>query len=121
MEKAEKYLKFIEFSQVDASEAGMFYFVDNLEKGELIKLIKQVQKDAWNEALNKAAENATVILHKSGKQIEVITPILKPQFYEKGNGDLVPQGYAQVGTNRQLKYENEIIIVDKESILKLKK
>ena len=61
MEKAEKYLKFIEFSQVDASEAGMFYFVDNLEKGELIKLIKQVQKDAWNEALDKAAESAEAI------------------------------------------------------------
>ena len=61
MKTPEEYLKFIEFAEVDASEAGMFYFADNLEKGELIKLIQQVQKDAWNEALDKATENATVV------------------------------------------------------------
>ena len=86
MEKAEKYLKFIEFAEVDASEAGMFYFVDNLEKGELIKLIKQVQKDAWNEALDKAAESATT----------------------RWNGE-----YIEIPINT--------VVVDKQSILKLKK
>lgn len=91
-----------------------------LTQESVIEVLEMVQKETWNEALDKAVENAAVILHKSGKQVEVVTPILKPQFYEKGNGDLVPQGYAQVGTNRQLKYENETIIVDKQSILKLK-
>lgn len=60
MKTPEEYLKFIEFAEVDASEAGMFYFADNLEKGELIKLIQQVQKDAWNEALDRADEEAEV-------------------------------------------------------------
>ena len=60
MKTPEEYLKFIEFAEVDASEAGMFYFADNLEKGELIKLIQQVQKDAWNAAIRWAAENAKV-------------------------------------------------------------
>ena len=60
MKTPEEYLNFIEFAEVDASEAGVFYFADNLEKGELIKLIKQVQKEAWNEALDKAAESADV-------------------------------------------------------------
>lgn len=65
MKTPEEYLKFIEFVEVDASEAGMFYFADNLEKGELIRLIKQVQKDAWNGALDKAAENAEVEIIES--------------------------------------------------------
>ena len=74
-------------------------------------------KEAVKQALELAAENATTTLYKSGKQIEIVTPILEPQYYEKGNGDLVSQGYAQVGTKRQLKYENESIVVDKQSIL----
>lgn len=86
MERAEKYLKFIEFAEVDASEAGMFYFADNLEKGELIKLIKQVQKDAYNQALEDAAKSATT----------------------RWNGE-----YIEIPINT--------VVVDKQSILKLKK
>lgn len=100
MEKAEKYLKFIEFSQVDASEAGMFYFVDNLEKGELIKLIKQVQKDAWNEALDKAAKSAEI---------------------EERNYKKSPFKTLNLGQEISSEYEGVYYGVDKQSILKLKK
>lgn len=86
MERAEKYLKFIEFAEVDASEAGMFYFADNLEKGELIKLIKQAQTDAYNQALEDAAKSATT----------------------RWNGE-----YIEIPINT--------VVVDKQSILKLKK
>ena len=79
--------------------------------------MRAAMKEVCKQTLELAAENATTTLHKSGKQIKVVTPILEPQYYEKGNGDLVPQGYAQVGTRTQLKYENELVVVDKDSIL----
>ena len=78
MKTPEEYLNFIEFAEVDASEAGVFYFADNLEKGELIKLIKQVQKEAWNEALDKAAESADVTdLGIEGNAVVDLNSILK--------------------------------------------
>lgn len=88
-----------------------------LTEESVIEVIKMVQEEVIEETVKLCAKNAEVTLLKSGKQIEVKTPILESQFYEKGNGDLVPQGYAQVGMNTQLKYENESIIVDKQSIL----
>ena len=81
MKTPEEYLKFIEFAEVDASEAGMFYFADNLEKGELIKLIQQVQKEAWNEALDKAAENADADIYFKGWLAEQ-EPFVEGEDYE---------------------------------------
>lgn len=79
--------------------------------------VLSAMKEACRQTLELAAENAITTLHKSGKQIEVVTPILEPQYYEKGNGDLIPQGYAEVGIRSELKYENELVVVNKESIL----
>lgn len=84
---------------------------------EVLRLIRIAQLDAIEETVKLCAENAIVKLHKSGKQVEIETPILKEQFYEKGNGDLVSQGFAKVGFNRKLCYENEIYAVDKQSVL----
>ena len=92
MKTPKEYLNFIEFAEVDASEAGVFYFADNLEKGELIKLIKQVQKEAWNEALDKAVENVELTIEGS---------------------DYHSMTYQDLGSD-------DLVMVDIDSLLKLK-
>ena len=99
MKTPKEYLNFIEFAEVDASEAGVFYFADNLEKGELIKLIKQVQKEAWNEALDKAAESAEI----------------EERDYKKS-----PLKTTNLGQEISSEYEGVYYGIDKQSILKLK-
>jgi tripartite-type tricarboxylate transporter receptor subunit TctC len=102
MKTPEEYLNFIEFAEVDASEAGMFYFADNLEKGELIKLIQQTQVDAWNEALDMAAESAAV----------------KAYYKNRYKGSRYKEW--QEGDDIDLFDTTQMYKVDKQSILKLK-
>jgi len=48
--KAEKYLDSIEFKQ-EITDIGNFEFAINFEKKDILKLIKQVQIDAYNNAI----------------------------------------------------------------------
>lgn len=61
MKKAEEYTKDVDFYKDEVTEIGTFYWAENLEKNELIKLIKLAQEDAIIETVNTCG--AVGLLH----------------------------------------------------------
>ena len=58
MKTPEEYIGNFKLIKEDVTEIGYFEWIDDVEKQDLIKVIKQAQIDAYNEAIDDAAENA---------------------------------------------------------------
>ena len=81
MKTPEEYIGNFKFIKEDVTGIGQFEWIDDVEKQDLIKVIKQAQIESYNEAIDDAAENA----------------------------------------DTEYSFDDSMVIVDKESILKLKK
>ena len=78
---------------------GILTFNPNTLTDEVVEIIKQAQVDAWNEALDKAAESAEI---------------------EERNYKKSPFKTLNLGQEISSEYEGVYYGVDKQSILKLK-
>ena len=78
---------------------GILTFNPNTLTDEVVEIIKQAQVDAWNDALDKAAESAEI---------------------EERNYKKSPFKTLNLGQEISSEYEGVYYGVDKQSILKLK-
>ena len=57
MRTPEEYIGNFKFIKEDVTGIGYFEWIDDVEKQDLIKVIKQAQIEAYNEAIDDAVKN----------------------------------------------------------------
>ena len=77
MKNCREYIDEIELEET-INEKGKRKLYFNIKYSQFVKLLEQVQKEAWNEALDKAAESADVTdLGIEGNAVVDLNSILK--------------------------------------------